>query len=712
MLKEDEDLDRFLKRVDEISGLVKELNSSDPVSQEKAVVKADELISAFEEQGGAEEPCKTRINRTVINTRPPPRLTSPQGLPNDSQISQEHFLKILEKDAEDRRKRRKENETLANALKEMGNEAFAQGNYETAVQCYSEGLEKLRDMHVLYTNRAQAYIKLKKYKEAISDCDWALRCSANCIKAYVHMGKANLALNNYEEARKSYKKILDIEPKRANLVKEYLNEVDLEEKKESQEKEAQEQFEQGKENAMSVLELLQKLEKPDQISLYYAGGIRLLSETIRHCTEQTLFRINNGFSIINGNNIVRRSLAMQSAEPHCDELCTSVLELWKAVCKGNEENQQLLIHYSGKHLVSLLPSRTCRIQTECMNLLGLYTQTQYGRRLVLQNLDLYELVENLLGFIRDKDTTAICAMTILGHLAAENKFRVLFRENFTTMFVPPFADLLQNISSVDETMLPLCISMMNSMTEDNVIRGKIASCQEFWDVCLITMDDCALCSPDKSSKHCDLLFALLGFMMNLSMEITLAVEEKAVHITARCLTQLCGSDGGIITRTMGLLSHILPHSPAAAEEAVQKGIVKKIFRLVKAGGKITTHFSVRTLSACTKVSQQAREEIVRVDKKFSSLMKLLSMDEELVVGNAALCLGHCLEVPGAASSLLGSNIVKILLKHAGGDASKTAVQQNCAVALGKLCTAEPRHMVQLRELHGLEILNSCMKFVT
>lgn len=41
------------------------------------------------------------------------------------------------------------------ALKERGNEAFAGGDYETAILCYSEGLEKLKDMKVLYTNRAQ-----------------------------------------------------------------------------------------------------------------------------------------------------------------------------------------------------------------------------------------------------------------------------------------------------------------------------------------------------------------------------------------------------------------------------------------------------------------------------------------------------------------------------------------------------------------------------
>lgn len=40
-------------------------------------------------------------------------------------------------------------------LKEKGNEAFVKGDYETAVLYYSEGLEKMKDMKVLYTNRAQ-----------------------------------------------------------------------------------------------------------------------------------------------------------------------------------------------------------------------------------------------------------------------------------------------------------------------------------------------------------------------------------------------------------------------------------------------------------------------------------------------------------------------------------------------------------------------------
>ena len=77
--------------------------------------------------------------------------------------------------------------------------------------------------------------------------------------------------------------------------------------------------------------------------------------------------------------------------------------------------------------------------------------------------------------------------------------------------------------------------------------------------------------------------------------------------------------------------------------------------------------------------------------EFSVLLKLLDSENEMSVGNAAFCLGQCLVVPGAATSLLNSNIVMALLKHAGGDAARTSVQENAAIALGKLCVAEPRY---------------------
>ncbi|XDV32372.1 hypothetical protein PO909_003219 [Leuciscus waleckii] len=319
-------------------------------------------------------------------------------------------------------------EEKANALREQGNEAFTQGDYETAVKFYTEGLEQLRDMQALYTNRAQAFIKLKRYKEAISDCEWALRCNKKCIKAYIHMGKSHLALKDFLQSRICYRKILEIEPQRETMVKAYLRQVDLEEKVALEEKAAWEELQAGTRQATAVSELLKKLDRPSEINLYYCGGLELLSQAIKDCTGQTLFRLNNGFSIINGNNIVRSCLSQNSKDPYAVDLCKSVVKLWRTVCSGNEQNQQLLMEcpVTRQHTVQMLASPECEIQRESLELLSLYSQTQHGRDVLIDNLNLCQYVRFLLLFL----------------LFLFFRFKIQSREIFTAAFALPFEHLL------------------------------------------------------------------------------------------------------------------------------------------------------------------------------------------------------------------------------------------------------------------------------
>lgn len=81
---------------------------------------------------------------------------------------------------------------------------------------------------------------------------------------------------------------------------------------------------------------------------------------------------------------------------------------------------------------------------------------------------------------------------------------------------------------------------------------------------------------------------------------------------------------------------------------------------------------------------------VLLPAEFSILMMLLGSEDEILVGNAALCLGNCMEVPQVASSLLNTDVVQVLLKLAARDTRERAVPLNAGIALGKLCTAEPR----------------------
>ncbi|KAK2831301.1 hypothetical protein Q7C36_016387 [Tachysurus vachellii] len=697
---ESQDLEKFLTNVDRISELVKELNSGDVVTQEKAVEKADCLVASLEEG----KTSKNRINRTVINTSPlcVGRQGNATHMPSESP---ENFMKALEKDAEKRRKRRQVKEKEANAFKEKGNKAFAMEDYELACKMYTEGLEKLRDMPALYTNRAQALIKLKKYKEAISDCEWALKCSDKCIKAYVHMGRAHLGLKNFTESRLCYKKILDIVPERETLVKDYLTQVDLEEKKALQEETALRELNDGKKEARAILDLLTKLDRPSEHNLYYCGGLELLTQAVKDNTGQTLFRLNNGFSVITGNKDIQSCLTQTSKELHSMDLCVAVLRLWKKVCSGNEENQQLLLQClsTREQLVLLLTSATLAIQQECFTLVYMYCQTQHGRRLVIENLNLIRMAEILMDCICKGGKSRTRALCILENLAGENKFRIQSRESFTKVFAPPFEHLLDNVAASSQGFLPCLISVIGAMSADEVIINKLASREEFWKSSFSAMGRCASC------EYRRILYPLLGLMINIASNQASVIQEYAVVGCKRCVALLSDPDGGIITRAAGLLSVILPKSAAATEEVVKQGVVKKLLKILKVEGQTSSRYSIKAMAVCTASSQQACEELLRLDKRLVTMRKLLGSSDELLVGNAALCLGHCLAVQGAATSLLGTDCVMLLLRHAAGKSKRVDVQKNAAITLGKLCRVEPRHTERLRELSGLEILHSCMK---
>uniref|UniRef100_H9GEA4 Uncharacterized protein n=1 Tax=Anolis carolinensis TaxID=28377 RepID=H9GEA4_ANOCA len=432
-------------------------------------------------------------------------------------------MAALEKDAEERARRRKENEAFANALKDKGNDAFSKGDYEAAIEKYTEGLKKQKDMPMLYTNRAQAYIKLQKYDQAIEDCDWALRvssCDEKCIKALFHMGKAYLAQEQYRKSRECFLKILEIDPQKEKLCKGCIDEVDAEEKRQREEQSAKEAFESGKSAAVSVSQLLEKLSAPDKTPLYYAGGMRLLTEAVQDGTEQTLFRTNNGF---------RRTV-------------------------------------------------------------GITGESGEARWLTIMAL-----------------------------------------------------------SSLFARWLQLFLSFLK--LSDNRAR----------------------------------------YAMNLLTKVGTFYFSYLQYLYSSLLTPK-GTQGRSKYRAIGLLSHILPVSLVALEEAMKQGVVKKMIKFLKTGEEATSGYALKTLAACVRNSRQAQEQIVKSDKKCSTFLKLLRSQNDVVVGNAAFCLGKCLEVPGMATNLLDTNVVKILLKVAGREAEKTQAQENAAIALGKLCNADARQV--------------------
>ncbi|XP_021093445.1 tetratricopeptide repeat protein 12 isoform X11 [Heterocephalus glaber] len=651
---QEKDLQKFLKNVDEITTLIQELNSDDPVIQQKAVHQTEKRLMLMEE-AQEEDECRTTLNKTMI---------SPPQAANADELKPEAFLASVEKDAKERAKRRRENKVLADALKEQGNKAFAKGDYETAILHYNEGLDKMKDMKVLYTNRAQAYIKLGDYQKALVDCDWALKCDEKCTKAYFHMGKAHLALKNYSMSRQCYQKISEINSKLQTQVKEYLHQVDLQEKADFQEKEAHELLDLGKNTAVTTKNLLETLSKPDQTPLFYAGGMEILTDVMKDCTEQTLFRTHNGFSIISDNEVIRRCLSIAEKDMIEETVCVTVLKLWQAVCSENEENQRLLVLHPNivRLLPSLLTSKVMAIQQQSLALLLQVTQTEHGRSLVISHLDMTRcrllpgllaeflfgytgscktthsqvsmdfcrLLEALLSFLDFSDKKASTAIGLLTDLALEERFQVWFQANLPDALFAFTGVLKRDPMVTNSSALCRCIAIMGNLSAEPATRRHMLACDEFRDACL-----------------------------------------------------------GLL-RAAGVLSRTLSSSQKIIKEAVRAGVVKKMIKFLKTGGQTASHYAIKILAVCTNSYCEAREEVIRLDKKFSVLLKLLTSEDEILMGNAALCLGNCMEVPNVASSLLKTDVVQVLLKLAGGDSRETAVQLNAGIALGKLCTAEPR----------------------
>ncbi|NWW33258.1 TTC12 protein, partial [Panurus biarmicus] len=681
------------------ANLLQGLNSPDSAVQEKAIAETEQRLL---EQGASREEEKessTTVNRTLINTA---------GTARAEAVRADGFLAALEKDAKERAQRRRRNEQLADALKEQGNEAFRGGDFALAIQRYSEGLEKLRDKQELYTNRAQAYLKLHEYEKAISDCEWALKCNKNCLKAYFLMGKAHLALQHFSESRQCYERMLQIDPQKESLVKDCVNEARLEEKRVREEERAEREVQAGNVAASSIQELVQRISSPDQHILYYTGGIRLLAGVVSSCTGQTLFRTNNGFSILR-NETVRGAFCAENKSPAEVELCVSLLLLWQAACAGNEENQRLLLAqpHVGAQLAELLCSGTAQLQREALALISLYSEHESGRRLLLRQ-DLSRWLQILMAFVKSNDARADSAMNILSDLTGEERFHAQCRAMFATGVLPLFTQLLVCARQVNLAALARGVGVLGSLCADVGLRAQLAQSRECWQACLQLLDGC----PDASSPgYQQCVFAVLGLMMNLLLESNGTIQDFAVPISGRCLALLNHQDGRIVTRATGVLSRVLPASPSAVQEVVKGGLVKKMLKFLKAGGHLTSGYAIQTLSICTKSSRRAQEELLKWDKRFQLLLKLLESGDELTVGNAAFCLSQCLRLPGAAGSLLGSSVVPLLLRLAAGSAQRTSVQQNSAIALGRLCVAEPRHIHQLRQLNGLAILNSSMKYV-
>jgi len=97
------------------------------------------------------------------------------------------------------------------AAKDEGNKLFKSGDFPGAIHHYSEAIKRNPDDAKIYSNRAACYSKLAEFNLGLKDCDECIRLDPTFIKGYLRKAKIQLGLKQYNKAKDTYDKALEID---------------------------------------------------------------------------------------------------------------------------------------------------------------------------------------------------------------------------------------------------------------------------------------------------------------------------------------------------------------------------------------------------------------------------------------------------------------------------------------------------------------------
>eukprot|EP01135_Chromosphaera_perkinsii_P001882 Nk52_evm31s212 gene=Nk52_evmTU31s212 len=107
--------------------------------------------------------------------------------------------------------------------KDKGNLLLKEGKYRDAVAAYTRGIEADASNHLLFSNRAMAYLKSKHWKDAESDAGHAISLNQRYCKSWHRRATARTHQRDYYGAMSDLKEALRLEPANKQLMHDYMN---------------------------------------------------------------------------------------------------------------------------------------------------------------------------------------------------------------------------------------------------------------------------------------------------------------------------------------------------------------------------------------------------------------------------------------------------------------------------------------------------------
>ncbi|KAK3286673.1 hypothetical protein CYMTET_5782 [Cymbomonas tetramitiformis] len=118
-------------------------------------------------------------------------------------------------------------QTESQKERDLGNEAFKQADYTSAITHYKKALFHLPSgdgsmefAAALHSNMSFSWLKLESYRSALADADSAVALRPSWVKAHARRGAALIGMGRYKEARESYLEGLRLDPGNVELLRE------------------------------------------------------------------------------------------------------------------------------------------------------------------------------------------------------------------------------------------------------------------------------------------------------------------------------------------------------------------------------------------------------------------------------------------------------------------------------------------------------------
>ncbi|XP_065358280.1 dnaJ homolog subfamily C member 7 isoform X1 [Calliphora vicina] len=105
----------------------------------------------------------------------------------------------------------KDNATIAEEKKNLGNDQYKAQNYQSALKFYSDAISLCPDSATYYGNRAACYMMLSNYTNALNDARTAVRLDPKFEKAYVRIAKCCVAKGDIIGTEQAIKRIEEID---------------------------------------------------------------------------------------------------------------------------------------------------------------------------------------------------------------------------------------------------------------------------------------------------------------------------------------------------------------------------------------------------------------------------------------------------------------------------------------------------------------------